>query len=702
LAAIERLVVQGGEVTETSLEVRRQGRIIASHEHMFLERGDTVTTDGDTTVLVSFAGGRLVLKPKTSIILQGPAAADDRAASGREASLPAHVPAPAEPRPLPRTALALFQEGAAKAKESSDPVAVAKSDTGEGDPATVSLAQPDQASERWSLPWIFASFGELIGVGKIGVKTKSATAAVRGTQYHVKVERDTGRSTFTVIEGQVRVQPTQARWAALTLSARQRIGVSIVEPAAPVVELASHEELDQLVAEVQALERERGIKLPALVGLDTRVAQAELLKIGILESRSRLVAYEPIAGAAQKSAHVGQVLEQRPTAGEYSTHVTLTIAGVPDLTGLSAAEAAHKLDAVGLKLGRVDRDVGGEDASSVVAVQVPEAGAGAVAGQRVALTFAPTAPLAVSTERVAHGAQQVLPDVTGTPLPVAMIALQEAGFRASVELHERADLGRSRVTSQAPLPGQMLSTETPVRLAVALPLRAGEPDMPRNEQAKGEPPVRAFELLDQALTYADRSDWRNAQKQLERARKGAGYPNITFHLADAYAHLTQWSEAREALARFEQIAGPHNPHLAEAAALRSEASTHTPVVVASRPLRAGPTGTRAPWGPVLTVAGGGVLLLAAAISYSYARVIQKDLKNSCTERDGEWDCAQKLEVRQGRGESMQLTSYILSSVGGVAVLGGALWWYLSPREHRLQPSALCTSRGCSATARFKF
>jgi hypothetical protein len=326
----------------------------------------------------------------------------------------------------------------------------------------------------------------------------------------------------------------------------------------------------------------------------------------------------------------------------------------------------------------------------------------------VAVSLAPSKAAEVSAESLAQAPQRLLPDVTGVSLQRAMLSLREAGFAASVELHVRADLKRSRVISQLPLPAQQLSSATPVRLVAVVPERA-EPAgaaAHEGEEESSEEPVPAFALLDEALTSADQADWRDAQDKLEAARKGAEYPNVLFHLAEAYAHLTEWPEAQKALARFEQIADPHNPHLPELANLRKWVSVERKAVVAThreQGQRQVPPRSRVPLGPLLTVAGGGAVLFSALVTGLLASAKQDELDRHCdTNNVCPDDPKSDLRTVKEQGQHLQLATRILAGVGAAAILGGAAWWLFGARASRVQADAMCSGKGCAASARVRF
>jgi hypothetical protein len=679
-AAVEVLVGQGGEA---SLSVRRTHEVVRSFEHMFLQPGDTLTTDANTSALISFAGGRVVVKPSTSITIGVPAPEPARtrasAANGRG------------------SALVL-----ARPSQDSSPFRKAKAESGSGAPAPGPGAATqgpangppradDEEEDDGVVPWIFAAFGELLGIGKIGVKTTSATGAVRGTKYRLLVDRSTGVSTFTVLEGRVAVTGTQATWPTLTVKAGQQVAVAQGRTQQPIALAIPKLELDQLIAESQTFGKPDEVELPSLIGLDVNEAGARLLAIGLTDPRIELV---PYAGTPSSKLQVGQVVAQEPAPGQRGSYVRLQLAGVPDLTGLSATEAAKVLKHVGLEL--EGQSPGTKAAAARVVAQMPEAGTHATRGSAVKLVLV----TALAGPDSQAGANPVLrvPDVTAVELPRAVTALQEAGFEVAVTFQRRDEVKRSRVLSQQPLPNSELPAKSSVRLLAIAPAPGATSSADPGDAAEIEVPP-AFELLDEALTLGEQAQWREATHKLEKARQRAEYPNLWFHSAVAHAHLMQWDEARHSKERFEQLADPHNPLRADLLAL-ADLTMPFAAATAATPLDAVESRRtfKVPLGPVVTIAAGATALIAGGIMFRFAANEYHTLEANCAGSS----CPSGLAANQERGGRQEYVSWALFSLAGAAMLAGATWWLLMPRERQTRVSAHCGPRGCVTEARVRF
>lgn len=234
--------------------------------------------------------------------------------------------------------------------------------------------------------------------------------------------------------------------------------------------------------------------------------------------------------------------------------------------------------------------------------------------------------------------------------------------------------------------------------SVAVPADAGAPTPAKPEA----PPASAAQkqalvLLDQALTQAERAEWHDAVRTLEQARALAEFPNIVFHLARARFRLHDTERGLQELARFEALAGAHNPNRAEAERLRVEHNAPAPVA-ASAPAYPPERRPSVPLGPVLTISGGGVALLTGLITGLLANAAHDELERNC---DGTM-CPSYLESVRDRGDRLKLATNVLLAVGGAAVVVGTSWWLLGRRNERARAQLACSGEGCRASAQLQF
>ncbi|WP_455048895.1 Stk1 family PASTA domain-containing Ser/Thr kinase [Mitsuokella sp.] len=164
----------------------------------------------------------------------------------------------------------------------------------------------------------------------------------------------------------------------------------------------------------------------------------------------------------------GQVVSQNPTAGSKVKEqrlVTIYVSKggeeieMPDLTGLSKADAEAQLKKMGLKLGSVYEKYSNEEAGTVIK-QDPKAGTKISRGQTVDIT--------VSKGKQSHKVS--VPDVTGASLDNAKAALQSRGLRVGSISKQESRQAAGTVISQSPASGEV-EEGTSVNLVIAAPAK---------------------------------------------------------------------------------------------------------------------------------------------------------------------------------------------------------------------------------------
>jgi beta-lactam-binding protein with PASTA domain len=437
-----------------SVVVKRADRIVPWTENMPLQRGDLVTTDDRTSVVLSFAGAQTLLRPDTSVTLGVYIASVDEPAAG---AVDHKAPG----------ATANYKAGACqlKAAERSGPQATSASKDGAVGPAGAQSASKPESS---LFDWILALYGRITVDGRMRTSTKVVNATPKGTKYDVHVDKQTSKATVTVIEGHVAVSPAQAGAPSILLGTGRRVIVQ--QKSVSAVELVPSEELAVLAEEVEAMGRPLGPALPDVVGLELPTAETKLRALGI---KPHVVPTTDLLAGAERAKR-GQVLRQDPEPRVHAERVTLTVAAikVPSVVGQTKAQAAASLIDSGLTLGRVEDPSHANDPSAVVVSQDPAAGADAATGTYLYLVLAPTKPEAVSGEaQPVQGTldEVAVPDVTGATPAAALEALRNAGFRPWVDASQQRDIEQPRVTYQEPLPGHKLRQGAAVRIIIARP-----------------------------------------------------------------------------------------------------------------------------------------------------------------------------------------------------------------------------------------
>jgi beta-lactam-binding protein with PASTA domain len=191
--------------------------------------------------------------------------------------------------------------------------------------------------------------------------------------------------------------------------------------------------------------------VPKVVGIRVQSAQFEL--------RQAKLGYKVVRKAAKKPK--GIVVGQAPKHGasvQQGSVVTLLVSkgppgiGMPDLTGLAAADAVKALQARGLTVKL--QQVASTQPPGTVLAQSPKPGKRARHGTQVVLQVS-KAKASVS-----------VPSVTGQSAQQASTALQQAGLRATVA-NVPSSQSKGTVVAQHPAPGAKVAQGSSVRLNVS-------------------------------------------------------------------------------------------------------------------------------------------------------------------------------------------------------------------------------------------
>jgi eukaryotic-like serine/threonine-protein kinase len=185
----------------------------------------------------------------------------------------------------------------------------------------------------------------------------------------------------------------------------------------------------------------------------------------LAESTLRAQGLTPIAQqAANATVPTGYVISASPPEGsevKRGSEVTIAVstgprtAEVPDVKGLSSAQAEHKITQAGLKPSTQSRSSASVPAGSVISTE-PSQGTEVRAGSPV-------------TVLLSSGPQQVsVPEVTGQSEAEARASLRAAGLQAgTVTKREAAEQEPGTVLSQSPTAGASVNSGAAVSLVVA-------------------------------------------------------------------------------------------------------------------------------------------------------------------------------------------------------------------------------------------
>ena len=200
-----------------------------------------------------------------------------------------------------------------------------------------------------------------------------------------------------------------------------------------------------------------GVAVPDVVGKSLPEARAAVVAVGLD------VGAVTYSGVSEPGIADGLVARQTPTAGAKAAvagKVDLVLAGremlsVPDVSGITEAQAVVLLDKAGLAVGSVSSVATTAVSAGVVTSQTPEQGAQAAKGSAVDLWVA-QAPLGVA-----------VPDVSGLRQAAASTALVNAGLVAKFVSQSSRSVAVGLVIDQNPSAGVTVQAGATVTVHVS-------------------------------------------------------------------------------------------------------------------------------------------------------------------------------------------------------------------------------------------
>jgi serine/threonine-protein kinase len=200
----------------------------------------------------------------------------------------------------------------------------------------------------------------------------------------------------------------------------------------------------------------RQVVVPTLVGLTEDAAREALLEAGLTVGE--------IGTATSDTVEVGRVISQDPPAGQkvdkgsavsFVLSIGVEQIGVPDVTGMTEAEAIETLRAAGLDYDKTIREFNTEVAVDLVIRTEPPADTPVAKGTRIVLY-------------VSKGVETVkVPDVVGKPLADAKAALEAAGFKVKTVEKFHDSVPKGNVIAQNPDPGVLYETGSTVTIEIS-------------------------------------------------------------------------------------------------------------------------------------------------------------------------------------------------------------------------------------------
>jgi len=199
-----------------------------------------------------------------------------------------------------------------------------------------------------------------------------------------------------------------------------------------------------------------GVAVPQVVGLNKSDAQQRLNEAGLEMKVEKTVidAQKPKDTVISQDPAPGSKLDKGGTV-QVVVSKGVEKVGVPNLVGITQAEASAALSSAGLKLGEVSQEFTARAPKGVVISQSPTSGSQVAKDSDVSVT-------------VSKGAETVtVPDVAGMTQDAATQALAAVGLQVGVETQTSTTVPEGSVISQAPAAGQDVPKGSTVTITVA-------------------------------------------------------------------------------------------------------------------------------------------------------------------------------------------------------------------------------------------
>ena len=226
--------------------------------------------------------------------------------------------------------------------------------------------------------------------------------------------------------------------------------------------------------------------VPEIEGMTLREAEEALTAVGLAVGEVELVYSEAASGT---------VLSQDPEPGtgvapdstvDISVSQGQEMFQIPNLIGMSEAEAIAKVNSAGFELAAIQREFNKEIEEGQVFQQDPPPGGNAIAGTEITLV-------------VSRGTQLVkVPSVINKKLGDARTELEQAGFAVKMVEASSDEIATGVVISQSPDPGVSIEAGSPVTITVSTgPDLVVVPDVTGKTEAEARDilTARGFDVL---------------------------------------------------------------------------------------------------------------------------------------------------------------------------------------------------------------
>lgn len=211
------------------------------------------------------------------------------------------------------------------------------------------------------------------------------------------------------------------------------------------------------------------VKVPDVVGKQSEVAKKILeesnLRVNLAETYD---ANTPVGNVVSQTPEAGSTVKEKRLVTIYVSKGGESIE-MPDLHGMTKANAEAKLKNLGLKLGNVDEEYGDEDAGTIIN-QVPRAGSQIAKGQAVNITIS----------KGKRTKKTNVPDFTGSMINSVETQVKSLNLRVGNVIEVESSKPAGTILQQNPAGGSSVDEGSSIEFTIAKQEKAAEKNTAKN------------------------------------------------------------------------------------------------------------------------------------------------------------------------------------------------------------------------------
>jgi len=223
--------------------------------------------------------------------------------------------------------------------------------------------------------------------------------------------------------------------------------------------------------------------------------------------------------------------------------------------------------------------------------------------------------------------------------------------------------------------------------------------------AAQEPQEVAQKHYRKALVHYDSREFDRAINEFEQAYAITGAPELLFNLGQAHRLRGDWQQALHCYRSYlERVPDASNRDDVQARIGEMQQKVAATRVVRERPVWVAQKDKEAHPGTTLKVAGivtgaSGLALIGAGVYYGLSARSSADQITQLSKSKGQWSPDEQAAYQSGQNAASRATLFYV--VGGAAVAGGGVLYWLGTSEARVAPTPLPGGGAIVVSGRFR-